>query len=201
MILSRAAQVSTARCLSPSTLVTRTPVPGFRAFCHHSCQQQSGGQSAMRRKGRTHKTPTTVIQANSTALASSPPGPAKGKSRAGESNSRKYVVSFLSDVQFLNKTCLTGTPRRHSHSQQSDGRRSTHCVCGCPDMRLLKNVASARPTGPELRPRSFTALRIQHSSKDQPQIGTVDPRDLVYGHMRGHFLSDETPGPLVPVER
>src|SRR5271166_3869044 len=27
-------------------------------------------------------------------------------------------------------------------------------------------IASARPTGPELRPRSFTALRIQHSSKD-----------------------------------
>src|SRR5271157_1604186 len=26
-------------------------------------------------------------------------------------------------------------------------------------------IASARPTGPELRPRSFTALRIQHSSK------------------------------------
>ena len=27
-------------------------------------------------------------------------------------------------------------------------------------------IASARPTGPELRPRSFTALRIQHSSDD-----------------------------------
>src|SRR5271166_3233796 len=27
-------------------------------------------------------------------------------------------------------------------------------------------IASARPTGPELRPRSFTALRIQHSSED-----------------------------------
>src|SRR5208337_2576870 len=27
-------------------------------------------------------------------------------------------------------------------------------------------IASARPTGPELRPRSFTALRIQHSSND-----------------------------------
>ena len=26
-------------------------------------------------------------------------------------------------------------------------------------------IASARPTGPELRPRSFTALRIQHSSE------------------------------------
>ena len=26
-------------------------------------------------------------------------------------------------------------------------------------------LASARPTGPELRPRSFTALRIQHSSE------------------------------------
>src|SRR5208283_2552399 len=28
-------------------------------------------------------------------------------------------------------------------------------------------IASARPTGPELRPRSFTALRIQHSSNDE----------------------------------
>ena len=27
-------------------------------------------------------------------------------------------------------------------------------------------IASARPTGPEFRPRSFKALRIQHSSKD-----------------------------------
>src|SRR5271165_6146552 len=28
-------------------------------------------------------------------------------------------------------------------------------------------IASARPTGPEFRPRSFTALRIQHSSNDE----------------------------------
>src|SRR5271157_5600105 len=44
-------------------------------------------------------------------------------------------------------------------------------------------IASARPTGPEFRPRSFTALRIQHSSKHAwfattegtPQGGTVSP--------------------------
>src|SRR5271166_2597170 len=30
-------------------------------------------------------------------------------------------------------------------------------------------IASARPTGPELRPRSFTALRVQHSSERTPE--------------------------------
>ena len=34
-------------------------------------------------------------------------------------------------------------------------------------------IASARPTGPEFRPRSFTALRIQHSSKDAPGLYNI----------------------------
>ena len=38
-------------------------------------------------------------------------------------------------------------------------------------------IASARPTGPEFRPRSFTALRIQHSSKDAPVLTAVGAPD------------------------
>ena len=114
---ARAALVSTDRCLSKS--VTSTPVPRFRAFRHHSCQQRPGGQSAMRRRGQTHGTSTTITQANSTVLVSSPPGPAKGKSGAGESHSRKCVASLLSDAQFLKKTCMTATP--WPHSQKANG--------------------------------------------------------------------------------
>jgi hypothetical protein len=38
-------------------------------------------------------------------------------------------------------------------------------------------IASARPTGPELRPRSLAALRIQHSSKrEKTNRHRISPR-------------------------
>src|SRR5271157_3620790 len=43
-------------------------------------------------------------------------------------------------------------------------------------------LASARPTGPELRPRSFTALRIQHSS-DRAYLDTRTHSGLIFVHL------------------
>ncbi len=48
-------------------------------------------------------------------------------------------------------------------------------------------IASARPTGPELRPRSFTALRIQHSSED-----AIVERDKEVSRTPGVRTSRET---------
>ena len=49
-----------------------------------------------------------------------------------------------------------------------------------PVVASSSEIASARPTGPELRPRSFTALQIQHSSNDALDYQAV-PKPIGFG--------------------